>query len=268
MDRALFHLDNSYFLETLRFEGRVCATNQPSNTAFRGFGGPQGLVVVEDAIRRGAQALGIRPEAVRRASYYGPGRDRALTARRFPPPHRSHARPAPEDAELASRRAENDAFNAGSAHKKRGIGHMPLKFGISFTNSLLNQAGALVLVYADGSVQLNHGGTEMGQGLFIKMLAVCADALGVPVDRVRQMRQHREGPQHLAHGRQQRKRPQRRGSGRGLCHPARAHGTRRGALLGWEGDPGALVFANNSVQSPQAPRCPSSRWPSSAGCSA
>ncbi len=258
MDRALFHLDNSYFLETLRFEGRVCATNQPSNTAFRGFGGPQGLVVVEDAIRRGAQALGIQPEVVRRASYYGPGRDRAPYGQEVPLPRIAamHDRLL-VDAELATRRADNDTFNAGSAHKKRGIGHMPLKFGISFTNSLLNQAGALVLVYADGSVQLNNGGTEMGQGLFTKMLAVCADALGVPVDRVRQMRTSTEKVPNTS--------PTAASSGSDLngAAVAAACATLRGrmapvaaGMLGWEGDPGALVFADNSVQSPAGASVP------------
>ena len=197
MDRALFHLDNSYSIRTLRFEGRVARTNKPSNTAFRGFGGPQGMVVTEEAVRKGAAALGLSPAEVRRRSYYGTpdaagrteGRDLAPYGQDIPAPRiaRMHDRLL-ETARYAERRAAVDAFNARGGPTRRGLGLMPVKFGISFTASLLNQAGALVLVYADGSVQLNHGGTEMGQGLHTKMLAVCADTLGVPVDRVRQMR--------------------------------------------------------------------------------
>ncbi|MCB9777723.1 MAG: xanthine dehydrogenase molybdopterin binding subunit [Alphaproteobacteria bacterium] len=188
MDRALFHLDNAYFVEHLRFEGRVCRTDQPSSTAFRGFGGPQGMVVVEDALRRGARALGVPPEQVRRQSYYRDGQP-APYGQVVPAPRIAamHERLA-DDAGLAARREVIAAHNAASPFHKRGLGLMPIKFGISFTNSLLNQAGALVLVYADGTVQLNHGGTEMGQGLHTKMVAVCADTLGVHTDAVRQMR--------------------------------------------------------------------------------
>lgn len=258
MDRALFHLDNAYFIETLRFEGRVCATNQPSNTAFRGFGGPQGIVVVEDAIRRGAEALGVHPEAVRRASYYGPDRDRAPYGQEVPLPRIAamHDRLV-EDADLKARRAAIADFNAASSWRKRGIGHMPLKFGISFTNSLLNQAGALVLIYADGSVQLNHGGTEMGQGLFTKMLAVCADALGVPTDRVRQMPTSTEKVPNTS--------PTAASSGSDLngaavaaaCSTLRSRMAPVAAgLLDWGGNPEALLFAGNTVQTPDGASVP------------
>jgi xanthine dehydrogenase large subunit len=189
LDRALFHLDNAYFIPALRFTGRVCRTNRPSNTAFRGFGGPQGMVVVEDAVERAAFRLGLTPEEVRRRNYYGDApRNVAPYGQTIDDPRigAMHDRLVAE-ADLEERRAAIAAFNDASTHVKRGIGLQPVKFGISFTKSLLNQAGALVLVYADGSVQLNHGGTEMGQGLHTKMRAVCADALGVPEDRVRVM---------------------------------------------------------------------------------
>ena len=190
LDRALFHLDNAYFIESLRFEGRVARTNLPSNTAFRGFGGPQGIVVVEDAMERGAEALGIAPEELRRRNYYGAApRDLAPYGQSIDDPRivAMHDRLV-QEVDLAGRRAEIEAFNSKSTWTKRGVGLQPVKFGISFTKSLLNQAGALVHVYADGSVQLNHSGTEMGQGLHTKMMAVCADALGVTEDAVRVMR--------------------------------------------------------------------------------
>ena len=189
LDRALFHLDNAYYIPALHFTGRICRTNLPSNTAFRGFGGPQGIVVVEDAIERAAEALGMPPEEVRRRNYYGAApRDRAPYGQLISDPRMvgMHDQLV-DDADLAGRRAEIAAFNARSRWTKRGIGLQPVKFGISFTKALLNQAGALVLVYSDGSVQLNHGGTEMGQGLHTKMIAVCADALGVTEQAVRVM---------------------------------------------------------------------------------
>jgi len=189
MDRALFHLDNAYYIPALRFTGRACRTNVPSNTAFRGFGGPQGMLVIEDAMNRAAEALGLDPAQVRRRNFYGAApRDEAPYGQRI-----IHNRLARIDQELmassdyAARRAAVEAFNASARFTKRGIGYQPVKFGISFTASLLNQAGALVLVYADGTVQLNHGGTEMGQGLHTKMLAVAATELGVVVERVRVM---------------------------------------------------------------------------------
>jgi xanthine dehydrogenase large subunit len=189
LDRALFHLDNAYYIPALRFAGQICRTNLPSNTAFRGFGGPQGMVVIEDAIERAAVALGMAPEELRRRNYYGAApRDRAPYGQLISDPRMvdMHDRLV-TDVDLEGRRAEIAAFNAKSRWTKRGIGLQPIKFGISFTKALLNQAGALVLVYADGSVQLNHGGTEMGQGLHTKMIAVCADALGVAEDAVRVM---------------------------------------------------------------------------------
>ncbi len=212
LDRALFHLANAYYVPNLRFEGRAVRTNTASNTAFRGFGGPQGMLVIEDAMSRASERLGIDPAELRRRNYYGAealdGAATTLPEGQVEPPlvTQLHARALTpyyqtvEDcrlprihqellqrADYAARRAEIDAFNARSPWVKRGLGFMPVKFGISFTNSVLNQAGALVLVYTDGSVQLNHGGTEMGQGLHSKMLAICAHELGVREPQIRVM---------------------------------------------------------------------------------
>ncbi|MCA9690247.1 MAG: xanthine dehydrogenase molybdopterin binding subunit [Myxococcales bacterium] len=181
LDRALFHLDNAYFVPALRFRGQVCRTNLPSNTAFRGFGGPQGMCVVEEAFNRLGERLALDPTDLRARSFYGPApRDRTpygqeVTESRL---DRIHAE-LMASSEYAARRQAIAAFNEGSRWIKRGLGYQPVKFGISFTKSILNQAGAFVLIYQDGTVQLNHGGTEMGQGLHSKMLAVCAHELGV-----------------------------------------------------------------------------------------
>lgn len=219
LDRGMFHLDNTYFVPNLRFEGRAVRTNSASNTAFRGFGGPQGMAVIEEVMSRAAERLGIDGAELRRRNYYGTdAADAEVSAGTVPCPEgertstgasvielvrgraltpyyqevvRSRSRRIHDElvtrARWSARRAEIAAFNASSPWVRRGLGMMPVKFGISFTNTLLNQAGALVLVYADGSVQLNHGGTEMGQGLHTKMLAVCAHELGVEVEKVRVM---------------------------------------------------------------------------------
>lgn len=189
LDRALFHLDNAYYVPAVDFVGRVCRTHLPSNTAFRGFGGPQGMLVIEEAINRAAERLGVDPAEIRSRNFYGQApRDRApygqsITHNRLPRIWEELS----QSSDYFERRAEIEVWNADSAHFKRGLGFQPVKFGISFTKSLLNQAGALVLVYADGTVQLNHGGTEMGQGLHTKMIAICAHELGVDSAQVRQM---------------------------------------------------------------------------------
>lgn len=188
-DRALFHLDNSYFIPAARLEGRVARTNLVSNTAFRGFGGPQGMLVVEEILNRAAERLGLDPAEVRERNYYGDAPrnvtpyHQEITHNRMP---RIHAELLPSAA-YAQRRASIDRFNERSPVVRRGIGFQPVKFGISFTHTILNQAGAFVNIFTDGTVQLNHGGTEMGQGLHTKMLAVAAHQLGVPVDVIRVM---------------------------------------------------------------------------------
>ncbi len=187
LQRAMFHTCNAYAVPAMAVRGRVCKTNAASNTAFRGFGGPQGMVVVEDILDHVARRLGLPPEQVRERNFatdgdvthYGQELEGVRTARIWSELHR--------DADVAARREALVAANAADPHRKRGLAITPVQFGISFTTTPLNQAGALVLVYADGSVQLNHGGTEMGQGLHTKMLAVAARALGVDRARIRMM---------------------------------------------------------------------------------
>jgi xanthine dehydrogenase large subunit len=189
LDRFMFHLDNAYYIPTLLFTGRVARTNLVSNTAFRGFGGPQGMVVVEEAINHAAEQLQLDPAIVRQRNLYGAA-PRHLTPYWQEVPKDRSLRIFEEltsKADYTSRKANIDAFNTQHKWIKRGIGYQPVKFGISFTNSMLNQAGALILIYADGSVQLNHGGTEMGQGLHTKMLAVCAHELGAKREHIRVM---------------------------------------------------------------------------------
>lgn len=190
-DRGLFHLDNSYYLPSVHFEGRVLKTNVVSHTAFRGFGGPQGMVVIEEILDRVARRLGLAPEIVRERNLYrGEGETNTT--------HYGQDLGEPRigriwsslvaSSRLSERRAEIDAFNAKSPRIKRGIAITPVKFGISFTATFLNQAGALVLIYRDGTIQVNHGGTEMGQGLYTKIRGIAMRELGVSEERLRIMR--------------------------------------------------------------------------------
>jgi xanthine dehydrogenase large subunit len=167
----------------------VAKTNVASNTAFRGFGGPQGMAVIEHVMSRAAERLGVDPVELRRKNFYGAA-PRNLTpywqeVKDFRLPRIFAELLASSD--YAKRLAEVDAFNARHRWQKRGLALTPVKFGISFTTSYLNQAGALAVLYADGSLQLNHGGTEMGQGLHTKMLAIAAHELGLAPARVRVM---------------------------------------------------------------------------------
>lgn len=183
-DRAMFHTDNAYHLPAARIHSVRLRTDTVSDTAFRGFGGPQGMLGAELYIDEVARALGLDPFDVRMRNLYGgPGRD-------VTPYHMTvedNVLPALM-AELADtcryhpRRQAIAAFNRESPLIKRGIALTPVKFGISFTVTHLNQAGALVHIYQDGSIHLNHGGTEMGQGLFIKVAQVVAEVFDVPVD--------------------------------------------------------------------------------------
>ena len=186
-DRALFHADNAYFFPAVRLRSRPMRTNTVSNTAFRGFGSPQGVMAAERIVEEVAYGTGRSPLDIRKANFYGgPGRD--LT-----PYHQSvedNILPRlvgelEERADYASRRQAVLDFNARGGVLRRGIALTPVKFGVSFTATWMNQAGALVHVYRDGSIHLNHGGTEMGQGLFIKVASVVADCFQVDLDRVR-----------------------------------------------------------------------------------
>jgi xanthine dehydrogenase large subunit len=188
--RALFHVDNAYYVPHLEVRGRVAKTNTTSHTAFRGFGGPQGMVVVEEIVDRVARTLGVRPEAVRERNLYrGQGETNTTHYGQEVEDNRLsriwHDLVASSD--LEARRAAIAGANGGSRRLKRGLAITPVKFGVAFTQTPLNQAGALVLVYPDGSVQVNHGGTEMGQGLHTKVWQVAAECLGVPLERVRLM---------------------------------------------------------------------------------
>ena len=190
MGRALFHIDNAYFVPHLEVSGRVAKTNKTSQTAFRGFGGPQGMLVIEEVMDRVARRLGIAPETVRERNFYrGDGETNTTHYAQLVLDNRIQRvwDEVREKGDFAARKQEVARFNVASPHRKRGIAVTPVKFGISFTNTPLNQAGALVLIYLDGSIQLNHGGTEMGQGLHTKMLQVASKALGVKPERFRMM---------------------------------------------------------------------------------
>ncbi|MGQ9371650.1 xanthine dehydrogenase molybdopterin binding subunit [Azospirillum sp. A39] len=188
VDRAMFHADNAYFLPDVTVVGHRCRTNTVSNTAFRGFGGPQGMAAIEHVVDEVARAVGRDPLDVRRLNLYGgAGRDT------------THYGMPVEDADILSelldelertadyraRRAAVDAHNAGSPVLKKGLALTPVKFGISFTAHHLNQASALVHVYADGSVEVNHGGTEMGQGIHTKIAQIVAHEFQIDVDHLR-----------------------------------------------------------------------------------
>jgi xanthine dehydrogenase large subunit len=185
VDRAMFHADNAYFLPQFRIHTRRVKTNTVSNTAFRGFGGPQGMMAIERVIDAIAWNLGRDPLDVRKANLYGPGRDVTPYGQTV---EDCAALRLIDELERSSRyrgrRHEITEFNACSPILKRGIALTPVKFGISFTLTQLNQAGALVHVYQDGSVHLNHGGTEMGQGLFQKVAQVAAEEFGIGLERV------------------------------------------------------------------------------------
>jgi xanthine dehydrogenase/oxidase len=184
MDRALFHIDNCYHWPAIHAQGRVCQTNQPSHTAFRGFGGPQGMMIPESIIQHLAEKLNLTPEAIREKNFYKEGQ-------------RTHYGQKVEDfyvpslwkqiypmSEYQTRLQSVQEFNQKHQYCKRGLSIMPTKFGINFTNKFMNQGGALVHVYLDGSVLVAHGGTEMGQGLFTKAIQVAAECFGIPVDMV------------------------------------------------------------------------------------
>ena len=187
LTRALCHADNCYFLPTVRFRGLPCKTNTVSNTAFRGYGGPQGMLAIETIIERIARDRGLAIDAVRRRNFYGIGRN-DVTPYGMTVEDNIIERVMDElerAVDLAAWRRDVTAFNRQSPVIKKGLASMPVKFGISFNRPALNQAGALVNVYTDGSVVLNHAGTEMGQGLFVKVAQVVAQAFAIDLDHIR-----------------------------------------------------------------------------------
>jgi xanthine dehydrogenase large subunit len=181
LERALLHSDNAYFIPNARFTGRICKTNLPSNTAFRGFGGPQGVAAIENIIEEIARFLNVDALEVRKRNCYG------VTDRHIAPYGQVvQSNTLPEIFEKLSktseydrRRSEIDAFNASSATHLRGLAMTSVKFGISFTRRTLNQANALVNVYLDGSVMVSTGATEMGQGVNTRVRQIVADELGI-----------------------------------------------------------------------------------------
>ena len=203
MWRSLFHIDNAYKLPAVEVVGRVCRTHKTSQTAFRGFGGPQAMLVIEEILSQAAQRLGLPAEVVRERNFYRQGDET-----HYGEPVRDADRieliwnQLKETSAFERRRADIASFNARNTHQKRGIAITPVKFGISFTATFYNQAGAVVLVYRDGTVQVNHGGTEMGQGLFTEDPADCrrrsrrSDRAGAGhVDA------HRQGAEHVGNRR-------------------------------------------------------------------
>ena len=184
--RALTHLDNCYHIPAAHFTGFAARTNTVSNTAFRGFGGPQGMLATEAIIDDVSRRLGLDPNAMRLANYYGArtGDETPYGQRVEDNRIRDVVDRVMENARWDERRAAIDAFNKSNPTLRKGLAMMPVKFGISFNLPTLNQAGALVHVYQDGSVHLNHGGTEMGQGLFTKVAQVVAEIFGIPLDDI------------------------------------------------------------------------------------
>ena len=188
-DRAVFHADNAYYLSDVEIASYRCKTNTQSHTAFRGFGGPQGVIVIEAILGDIARTLGLDAQDVRLANLYGKDASEGRNVTHYQMTVEDNILHAllpqlEQTSRYRQRQAEIAAWNAQSPVLKRGLAITPVKFGISFTATLFNQAGALVHVYTDGSVQVNHGGTEMGQGLHTKVAQIVADELGVPLARV------------------------------------------------------------------------------------
>jgi xanthine dehydrogenase large subunit len=196
-DRAIFHADNAYFLEDVHISSYRCKLNVQSHTAFRGFGGPQGMIVIEAIMSDIARHLGMDPFDVRMRNLYSDEMTRRSTTEKPTLRDTTHYQMKLDDnilhpllsklektSQYRKRRQKVAEWNSQNSVIKRGIAIAPVKFGISFTATLFNQAGALVHVYLDGSVQVNHGGTEMGQGLNTKIAQIVADELGIPFERV------------------------------------------------------------------------------------
>ncbi len=186
VDRAMFHSDNAYFLPNVQIDGLRCKSNTVSNTAFRGFGGPQGMMAIETVMDDIARYLNLDPLDVRRINFYGED------GRNITPYHQTVTsftvptlmRQLENSSDYTARRSAIDTYNRNNKVLKKGIAITPVKFGISFTVSHLNQGAALLHLYNDGSVLLNHGGTEMGQGLMTKVSQVVADTLGMSLERI------------------------------------------------------------------------------------
>jgi xanthine dehydrogenase molybdopterin binding subunit len=187
LERAMFHIDNAYYIPNLRVIGKVWKTNIPSNTAFRGFGGPQGMAVIETVIDRIARQLNMDAARVRKLNFYGEEKNNITHYGQTVKQNRLSLLfdKLMKNSAYYELRKETEVFNNENEFYKKGLALTPVKFGISFTTSFLNQAGALVNIYRDGTVLINHGGTEMGQGLYTKMLDIASMELGIPKDRIK-----------------------------------------------------------------------------------
>ncbi|ACE84052.1 xanthine dehydrogenase molybdopterin binding subunit [Cellvibrio japonicus] len=185
VDRAMFHADNAYFLRSARILGVRCKTHTVSNTAFRGFGGPKGMMAIESLIEDIARHLGKDPLDVRKLNLYRPGADETPYGQKIEQHVLQDLIARLElDSDYRVRREQVTRFNQTHRYLKKGLALTPVKFGISFTAKHLNQAGALLQIYTDGSLMINQGGTEMGQGLYTKIQQIVASAFGVSVERV------------------------------------------------------------------------------------
>ncbi len=187
LERALFHIDNAYFVPNLRVTGQAWKTNLPSNTAFRGFGGPQGIAVIETVIDRIARQLKLDPARLRQLNFY---QTRQNNITHYGEEVENNRLPMIFDKIISNSgyfrlREEVEAFNQKNEFYKKGLALTPVKFGISFTTSFLNQAGALINIFRDGSVVVNHGGTEMGQGLHTKILEIASKELGISHNQIK-----------------------------------------------------------------------------------
>jgi len=187
LERAMLHAENSYFIPNARIVGKAYQTNLPSNTAFRGFGGPQGMAVIETAIDRMARFLKKDPSHIRKLNFYGLAHENTTPYGEIVKNNRLHLMydKLVASSDLNNRRLLIDRFNKENEFVKRGISLTPVKFGISFTTAFLNQAGALVHIYNDGTIAVNHGGTEMGQGLNTKIHGIAANELGVSSEYIK-----------------------------------------------------------------------------------
>ncbi len=187
LERAMFHADNCYFIPNMKIVGKAYKTNVPSNTAFRGFGGPQGMAVIETIVDRIARELKIDAAIVRNTNYYQHSQNNTTHYNQLIENNRLAILEEQllESSQYFERRKQVNTFNQQHQFIKRGLALTPVKFGISFTTSFLNQAGALVNIYKDGSVLVNHGGIEMGQGLHTKIKQIAALELGIDIKHIK-----------------------------------------------------------------------------------
>jgi xanthine dehydrogenase/oxidase len=184
IDRALFHIDNCYHWPATNLSGKVCFTNQSSHTAFRGFGAVQGMITTETIIGQLAEKLKVSSEFLRYKNLYQEGDSTPYGTKLIDFYIPSLWEKIMKLAEIEKRKLEIEEFNSKNQFVKRGLSLVPTKYGINYTAKFMNQGGSLIHIYRDGSVFVSHGGTEMGQGLFTKMIQIVSETLGVPHELV------------------------------------------------------------------------------------